>query len=166
MMSYQVKKTFASIISGVIVLGAYLFFAFSSYQSGLLAPDDLKSWAQLMLIFIGVGIAATIVIQIIFHIILSVGIAIKENIKNGGCADQEIENKIQLEIVEDEMDKLIELKSLRVGVIVAGVGFIISLIILVLSYPPMLMLNTVFISFSFGNILEGFTKLYYYKRGI
>ncbi|MFO7952950.1 MAG: hypothetical protein R6U91_09150 [Bacillota bacterium] len=165
-MTYQVKKTFTSIISGVIVLGVYLLYAFDRYQSGLLAPDDLKSWAQLMLIFIGVGIAATIVIQIFFHIMLSISIAIKENIKNGGCADQEIENKIQFEIVEDEMDKLIELKSLRVGVIVAGAGFVISLIILVLSYHPMFMLNTVFISFSFGSILEGFTKLYYYKRGI
>ena len=165
-MTYQVKKTITAIISGVVVLGVYLFYAFGRYQSGLLAPDDLKNWAQLILIFIGVGIAATIVIQIIFHVMLSISIAIKENIKNGGCADHEIENKIQLEIVEDEMDKLIELKSLRVGVIVAGVGFVISLIILVLSYPPMFMLNTVFISFSFGNILEGFTKLYYYKRGI
>jgi hypothetical protein len=165
-MTYQVKKTITEIISGAIVLGVYLFYAFGRYHSGLLAPDDLKNWAQLMLIFIGVGIAATIVIQIIFHILLSISIAIKENIKNGGCADQEIENRIQLEIVEDEMDKLIELKALRVGVIVAGVGFVISLIILVLGYPPMFMLNTVFISFSFGNILEGFTKLYYYKRGI
>lgn len=165
-MTYQVKKTITAIISGVVVLGVYLFYAFGRYQSGLLAPDDLKNWAQLMLIFIGVGIAATIVIQIIFHIMLSISIAIKENIKNGGCTDQEIENKIQFEIVEDEMDKLIELKSLRVGVIVAGVGFVISLIFLVLSYPPMLMLNIVFISFSFGSILEGFTKLYYYKRGI
>lgn len=165
-MTYQVKKTITAIISGVVVLGVYLFYAFGRYQSGLLAPDDLKNWAQLMLIFIGVGIAATIVIQIIFHILLSISIAIKEKINNGDCVDQEIENKIQLEIVEDEMDKLIELKSLRVGVIVAGVGFVISLIILVLGYPPMFMLNTVFISFSFGNILEGFTKLYYYKRGI
>jgi len=166
MMSYQVKKTFASIISGVVVLGAYLFFAFGRYQSGLLAPDDLKNWAQLMLIFIGVGIAAMIVIQIIFHILLSISIAIKENIKNVGCKNENIENQIQLEMVEDEMDNFIELKSLRIGVIVAGAGFVTSLIILALSYPPMIMLNIVFNSFSFGNILEGFTKLYYYQRGI
>lgn len=165
-MSYQVKKTITAIISGVVVLGVYLFYAFGRYQSGLLAPDDLKSWAQLMLIFIGVGIAATIVIQIIFHILLSIGIAIKENIKNGSCKDENIENQIQLEMVEDEMDKLIELKSLRVGAIVAGAGFVISLIFLALGYPPMFMLNIVFISFSFGSILDGFTKLYYYKRGI
>lgn len=165
-MTYQVKKTIAAIISGVVVLGVYLFYAFGRYQSGLLAPDDLKSWAQLILIFIGVGIAATIVIQIIFHILLSVGIAIKENMKSGSCKDENIENQIQLEMVEDEMDKLIELKSLRVGAIVAGSGFVISLIILALGYPPVFMLNIVFISFSFGSILDGFTKLYYYKRGI
>ncbi len=166
MMSYQVKKTIAGIISGVVVLAVYLFYTFGRYQSGLLAPDELKSWAQIMLIFIGVGIAIMIVIQIIFHILFSIGIAIKENIKNGSCGDQDIENKIQLEMVEDEMDRLIELKSLRVGIIVAGIGFVISLFILAFNYPPMIMLNIVFISFSFGSILEGFTKLYYYKRGI
>jgi len=165
-MSYQVKRTITNILTGVIVLAAYCFYAFSRYQSGLLAPDDLKSWAQIMLIFIGVGIAAAIVIQIVFHILLSIGIAIKESIKNGSCDDQEIEKTIQLEMIEDEMDKLIELKSLRVGFIVAGIGFVASLIALVLNYPTMIMLNLLFISFSTGSILEGFAQLYYYKRGI
>ena len=165
-MSYQVKRTITNILTGVIVLAAYCFYAFSRYQSGLLAPDDLKSWAQIMLIFIGVGIAAAIVIQIVFHILLSIGIAIKESIKNGSCDDQEIEKTIELEMIEDEMDKLIELKSLRVGFIVAGIGFVASLIALVLNYPTMIMLNLLFISFSTGSILEGFAQLYYYKRGI
>ncbi len=165
-MSYQVKRTITNILTGVIVLAAYCFYAFSRYQSGLLAPDDLQSWAQIMLIFIGVGIAAAIVIQIVFHILLSIGIAIKEKIKNGSCDDQEIEKTIELEMIEDEMDKLIELKSLRVGFIVAGIGFVASLIALVLNYPTMIMLNLLFISFSTGSILEGFAQLYYYKRGI
>jgi hypothetical protein len=166
MMSYQVKRTITNILTGLIVLTAYCIYAFGRYQSGILAPDDLKSWAQIMLIFIGIGIIAAIVIQIVFHILLSIGIAIKENIKNGSCDDQEIEKTIKLEMIEDEMDKLIELKSLRVGFIVAGVGFIASLIVLLLNYPAMVMLNLLFISFSLGSILEGFTQLYYYKRGI
>ncbi len=165
-MAYQIKRTVTSIITGVIVLAVYLFYVLGRYHSGLLAPDDLKAWAQIMLIFIGVGIAVAIVIQIIFHILLSIGIAITENIKNGSCDDQEIEKKIQLEMVEDEMDKLIELKSLRIGFIIAGIGFVASLLALVLSYPPMIMLNILFISFSAGSILEGFAQLYYYKRGI
>jgi hypothetical protein len=165
-MSYQVKRTITKILTGLIVLTAYCFYAYDRYQSGLLAPDDLKSWAQIMLIFIGIGIIAAIVIQIVFHILLSIGIAIKENIKNGSCDDQEIEKTIKLEMIEDEMDKLIELKSLRVGFIVAGIGFIASLVVLLLNYPAMVMLNLLFISFSLGSILEGFTQLYYYKRGI
>lgn len=165
-MSYQVKRTITNILTGLIVLTTYCFYAFGLYQSGILAPEDLKSWAQIMLIFIGIGIIAAIIIQIVFHILFSIGIAIKENIKNGGCDDQEIEKTIKLEMIEDEMDKLIELKSLRVGFIVAGVGFITSLIVLLLNYPAMVMLNLLFISFSVGSILEGFTQLYYYNRGI
>lgn len=38
-MTYQVKKTFTAIISGAIVLGVYLFYAFGRYQSG--PPSDV-----------------------------------------------------------------------------------------------------------------------------
>lgn len=165
-MSYQVKRTITSIFSGAFVLIAYSFYAFSRYQSGLLPSDDLKSWAQIMLVFIGIGIAVVVLIQIIFHIFFSVGIAVKETIKNGECVDQDIEKTIKLEMIEDEMDKLIELKSMRVGFIIAGIGFVSSLIVLALNNPAVLMLNILFVSFSAGSILEGFARLYYYRKGI
>jgi hypothetical protein len=80
--------------------------------------------------------------------------------------DKEIERAIGFEMVTDEMDTLIELKSMRIGFAVAGIGFIAGLISLVLNYSPVVMMNVLFISFSFGSILEGFTQLYYYRRGI
>jgi len=165
-MSYQVKKTMASILSGAVVLAAYCIYAFSRYQAGMLSPVDLRSWAATMLIFIGIGIAAAVVIQIVFHILFSISIAIKENIKNGKCDEQEIERTIKVEMIEDEMDKLIELKSMRIGFIFAGIGFVGSLVSLVLNYPPVVMINILFIAFSLGSLLEGFTQLYYYKRGV
>jgi Na+-driven multidrug efflux pump len=64
------------------------------------------------------------------------------------------------------MDKLIELKSTRVGFAIAGVGFVAALLALILNYSPAVMLNVLFISFCAGSILEGFTQLYYYRRGI
>lgn len=165
-MSYQVIRTITNIISSAVVLAVYLFHVSSRYQAGLLPVDDLSSWARVMLIFIAIGIAAAIVIQIIFHILFSIGIAMKESIANGSCNEQEIEKTIQLEMVEDEMNKLIELKSLRVGYVFAGIGFVASLIYLSLNYPAMVMLNILFVSFSASGILDGFARLYYYKRGI
>lgn len=64
------------------------------------------------------------------------------------------------------MDKLIELKAMRIGFAIAGIGFVLSLITLVLDYAPAVMLNVIFFSFSIGSMIEGITKLYFYKRGV
>lgn len=145
---------------------AYGINAIGKFQAGLTGPEHLKLWAVTMLQYIGIGIAAAIVIQIVFHILLSVAIAAKESISSEKCDDDHIKKTIALEMVEDEMDKLIELKSMRIGFAVAGGGFMIALITLVLDYTPVLMLNIFFGAFSVGSMLEGFAQLYYYRKGV
>lgn len=165
-MSYQEKKVLVSVITGAAVMAAYCINAIGKYQAGLVGSEHLKLWAVTMLQFIGIGIIAAIVIQIVFHILLSITIATKEAIRNGKCDDATIEKNIALEMVEDEMDKLIELKSMRIGFIVAGVGFVAALVTLALGHSSVLMLNIFFGAFSAGSLLEGLTQLYYYRRGV
>lgn len=193
-MSYKEKQTIVSILSGILLLVAYIIYALNKTQSGFASPDDMKFWATAILTFIVIGIVATIVIQIIFHILLSVSIAVKSevqkeiqkeiqnkvqekiqfenNIENHNetkhlkSDDSDIEKTIALEMVEDEMDKLIELKAMRVGFAIAGIGFVLSLVSLVLEYAPVVMLNIAFFSFLIGSMIEGIIKLYFYKRGV
>jgi len=165
-MSYQEKRTITSIITSLIVLTAYCLYAFGRYHSGTVIQGDLRFWAITMLIFVGIGIAATIIIQIIFHILLSMGIAIKKEMKGEPNVEKEIEKTIKLEMVEDERDRLIDLKATRVSDVLAGIGFIAALFSLVLQYSPVVMLNILFITFSVGSILEGFAQLFYYRKGI
>jgi hypothetical protein len=165
-MSYQEKRIIISIITGVFILVAYCTYVYGKHQSGAIAADDLKFWAGAMLMFIGIGIAAVIVIQIVFHILFSVAIAVQEKARNGMCDDKEIEKTIGAEMVTDEMDKLIELKSMRIGFGVAGIGFVTALVSLILNYSPAMMLNIMFLSFSAGSLLEGFTQLYFYRKGV
>jgi hypothetical protein len=165
-MSYQEKRTVVSILSGVLVLAAYCIYAFSRSSSGAVAPGDLKTWAGTMLIFIGIGVVTSIIIQIVFHILLSISIAVQKKIQDEKMDDKEIEKSIHSEMVEDERDKLIELKSNRIGFFFAGIGFVAALIFLVLGFSPVVMLNILFISFSVGSLLEGFLQLYYYRKGI
>lgn len=165
-MSYQEKRTIVFIITGIVILAAYCIYVSGKVNAGMVPVGDLKFWAYTMLLFIGVGIVATIIIQIVFHIFLSIGVAIKEQIQNG-CVDESVIGKtIELEMVEDEMDKLIGLKSSRVGFLIAGIGFIAGLITLIMNQPPAVMINIIFISFSAGSILEGIAQLYFYRRGI
>lgn len=165
-MSYQEKKTVMSVITGALILVSYFIYTNGKYQSGIVAEGDLKFWAGSMLLFIAIGIAVTILIQIIFHILLSVAIAAEAKIKNADCDEKEIERNIKIEMTTDEMDKLIELKSSMVGFGVAGAGFMLALILLVLDYSPVIMLNVMFVSFSVGSMLEGLAQLYFYRRGI
>jgi hypothetical protein len=165
-MSYQEKRTIVSIISGALVLIAYCIYAFGRYQSGAVDAIDLKFWAGTILTFVGIGIAASIVIQIVFHILMSIAIAVKKKMHDEQCDDKEIEKSIGLEMIEDEMDKLIELKSMRVGFFFAGIGFIAALVSLVLGYSAAVMLNILFLSFSGGSLLEGVVQLYFYRRGV
>ncbi|TYQ18171.1 UNVERIFIED_CONTAM: hypothetical protein Cloal_0589 [Acetivibrio alkalicellulosi] len=165
-MSYQEKRTIVSIIIGVLILAAYCIYSYGKYQSGDIAPDDMKTWSGIILVFIAIGVISGIVIQIIFHILLSIGIAIQEKVKNDRCDDKEIAKTIDAEMVTDEMDKLIELKSMRVGFITAGIGFVSALLTQILNYSPAVMLNVMFITFSAGSLLHGLTQIYFYKRGI
>jgi hypothetical protein len=165
-MFYQEKRTVVSIVTGAMVLAAYCIYAFGRYQSGLVTPGDLKFWASTMLIFIGIGIAASIVIQIVFHIMLSIAIAAQKKIQDESCEDKEIEKSIKAEMVEDEMGHLVELKSLRIGFFLSGLGFVAAIVSLILDYSPVVMLNIIFISFCGASILEGFIQLYYFRRGL
>ncbi|MHB1315766.1 MAG: hypothetical protein ACYCX2_09825 [Christensenellales bacterium] len=165
-MSYQEKKTIVSVLTGVALLAAYCIYAFGSAHPGMAVPDELKFWATTILIFIGIGVVASIVIQIVFHILLSIAAAFKEQVRSGKCNDKEVEKAIELEMVEDEMDKLIGLKSMRIGFAIAGIGFIAALLSLVLNFSAAVMLNILFFSFGIGSMIEGITQLYFYRRGI
>jgi hypothetical protein len=163
-MSYQEKRTITSTASGIVMLVAYSIFALSKYNSDN-ANFDLKDWATAMLIFIGIGIVAIIIIQIIFHILLSIGIAVKEyKCDDKKYNDKEIEQRIKAEMTEDERDNLIEMKAARICFMLTGIGFMLSLFLAVLNYSAITMINTIFFSFMIGSILEGFIQIYYYRK--
>jgi hypothetical protein len=161
-MPYQSKKTITSMVTGLLVLAAYCIYAFGRYSSGAIAEGNLKFWAGTMLVFIGIGVVAAIILQIIFHIALSIGIAVKDR----ACDEKEIDKRIEATVIEDEMDKLIELKSSQIGFVLAGVGFVSALILLVLGYSTVVMLNVMYLSFLVGSLVEGAASLYFYGKGV
>ena len=165
-MSYQEKRSLLTIIVGFFILVSYSIYAYTNYQNGSISADDLPAWATRILIFIGIGIGLTIITQILFHIIYSIVIAIHEKSLNPEMSDKDIEKIVKQTMITDEMDKLVELKSLRVGFAIAGIGFMLSLLFILLGYAPMIMMQTIFISFSFGSICEGLMQIFYYRRGI
>ncbi len=165
-MSYKEKRIIVLTITGLFILIAYCIYAYGKYNSGTIAVDDIRFWAGTILIFIGIGIVSAIIIQIIFHILLSVAIAMQQTSRNAGCDDKKIGKTIEAEMVMDEMDRLIELKAMRIGFITAGTGFVAALVSIVLGFSPVIMINIMFISICVGSLFEGFTQLYFYRRGV
>jgi len=160
--SYQEKRTIASIVTGAAVMAAYCITALNRYSANQADLGDMRAWGSLMLIFIGVGVVAIIVMQIVFHIALSISIAVRER----DCDERAIEKAVEAVAVEDEMDKLIELKAMKIGFAIAGAGFIGALASAALGSPGAVMLNILFLSFSLGSLAEGALSLYYYRAGV
>ena len=158
-MSYNSKRTIASMVAGVFLIVAYAIYAFGEHSP---TTEDLKSWAIAILVFIGIGVAAVIVIQIIFHIAMAIGIAVKER----EHSDKEIEKNISSLMVEDERDKLINLKSAHIGYIFAGIGFALALVGLAFGMPGVFALHILFGAFAIGSVVEGIATVYFYEKGV
>jgi hypothetical protein len=165
-MSYHVHHALTRIIYSTVLLIVYLFYVTNQFQANILTEHEIHPWGRVMLIFIGIGIVVAILFEIIFHIFFSIGIAAKETIQNETSDDQAIEKRIKQGMVEDEMSKLIDLKSLKVGYIVIGIGFVTSLFVLTLGYPTYIMINVLFVFFFTAGILEELARLLFYRRGV
>lgn len=153
-MSYQEKRTLVSIVAGITALTAYCTYGFSMYTNhGVMILEDLRFWATTMLISLAGFITFMILVQVIFHIAMSVGNEVKKEVD-------------EVSDMEDEMDRLIGLKSIKNSYIVVGIGFILSLLTVVFGLPAGIMMNIIYLSFIVGMIIDGLTQLHYYRKGI
>jgi hypothetical protein len=161
-MTFKSKRTIASLGTGVIILVAYVIYATSKSAP---ASGNMKAWAIALLIFVGIGIIAVIVIQILFHILSAIGLAVKEHTQ-GRAPDEYVERALSSEMVDDEMEKLITLKASRIGSWLAGFGVIAFLFALGFGAPPVLALHLVVGAFALSGLAEGIASIYLYERGV
>lgn len=165
-MSYPQKRTLVTISAMALIYAVFWIYT----ASKLLITDPLRTWAITMLIFSGITVAAMIVVQILFHILLSVGAAVKETIKEAvldpnNIDEAKISQSVEAEFIEDERDKMLALKSRQVSYGISGFGFLAGLVSLVLNAPPAVMLNIVFGAGFLGAVIEGIVTLIFYQKG-
>ena len=184
-MSYTSKKNIVSVAAGIALMVAYIIYA-----RGAKAPAavDVKAWAVALLVFIGIGVGAQIVLQVLFHIALAIGLAAKEEIKagsiggtggTGGTAgtsgtydtagknsEKEAERAIKAEMVEDEWSKIIELKASRVGYVSLGIGVCAAVVALAAGAETVIALHIIFGMSALSSIAEGVTSIFYHERGV
>ena len=147
-MCYQVKATIVSLCTTILGSTLYLLKILSMQREGSLKlTERLSDWGSVILILIGVLIVFQIVIHIIFSII------------NKIVTDEDAVS------FNDELDKLIDLKSSRVAYWIFILAFVSGLFTLVGGQP----LWVLFTVTSFGMVLSGIAgdvvKLVLYRRG-
>ena len=158
-MTYGSKKTITNIVTNILLLAGYFLYTLGE---GAPKAQDVKGWATLILIFIGIGIVASIVIQILFHIAFSIGVAVKERDRD----DKLVERSIQAAVVEDEMDKTISLKAMRVEYACGGAGSVLAIAALALGAAVVTALHILFVSAAAATIVGGCVSIYFYERGV
>jgi hypothetical protein len=109
--------------------------------------NDFKFWGKAFLILIPVTIIAQIIIHIIFAII------------NKIVTDEEISN------INDERDKLIELKAIRISHWTFTLGFMLAMASQAIGMQPWVMFITMISSGFISAMASEIAKLYFYHRG-
>ncbi|MBD0384413.1 hypothetical protein [Paenibacillus sedimenti] len=148
-MSFQEKRNIVSLITSVLIFSIYSMYVFQKFQEGSFhSSNDFSFWGAFILILIPVSILAKIIIHIVFSIINT------------------IVTKEKVPLITDELDRLIELKSTRNSHYVFIIGFLLSMIPLVMDQPPYVMFIILISSGLLSEVVGNITQLYLYRRGV
>ena len=156
-MSYNSKRTVVSMAMGILAGFAYMIYALGGSAP---APEDVRGWAIAMLVFIGISVAAVIVVQILFHIALGISVTLHEK------DEKSVKRVLKSTMMEDEWDKAVGRKSSVFGYSLSGLGFCAALIALAAGGSVVLALHILFGASFLGGLTEGGMSVYFYEQGL
>lgn len=150
-MSYQEKNIAVSLGSFILVIGFYLIRIFQLIQGGDFNSENIfRLWVIVMVL----GIVVTIIGTILTHIGSGILYAIKTR------------EEPEIDDLQDERDKLIDLRGTKVTYNVSSSGVFISMITFALGQPPLVMFTLLIFFGVFAQIIGDISRLYLYRRGI
>lgn len=148
-MAYQERKTMAMIISSVIIFTVYVLILNSKYQNGDFSnADPLRLGAVILLLVIPLQIVSKIITMILFT--MGQAIAVQ--------GDPEIP-------IEDERDKVIEQRAMRIAFYFFGGGFLLAMGSIALAWPLSVAFYLLLGSLFASDIGSGIAQFRYYRRG-
>jgi hypothetical protein len=148
-MEQKEKQVLVSLTASLAIFIFYSLYVYNRYVEG--NPEiinDLRFWGKSFLILIPVAITAQIVIHILFAII------------NKIVTNEDLSDK------DDERDKLIELKSLRVSYFVFIAGFVLAMGAVAIGMELWVMFATLVVGGFLSDLLSAAFKIWYYRRGV
>jgi len=148
-MSYQEKRAIIFLICNLLSVGLYSLYLFNRYHDTILStPNDFSFWGKSFLIFIPVSITVCIIIFIVFSII------------------NKIVTNEDIPVITDELDRLIELKSIRISHWIFILGFLLAMGSQAIGMQPWVMFITLVASGFVASCVAEITKIYLYRKGV
>jgi hypothetical protein len=147
-MDNKEKQILVTAISSLLIFAGYSTYLYMKYIAvNFDILNDFKFWGKTFLILIPVTIVSQIIIHIVFSII------------NKIVTNEDMPTKT------DERDKLIELKAIRISHWIFTMGFLLSMVLLVLGMPPYSMFITLIASGFISGIVSEIAKFCFYRKG-
>lgn len=149
-MSHQEKKALLNLGTYFTAIGIYANYVYNHYwDPGMTTDELLVFWSKFLLI--------SIPVQIVIHIIVHILMNIARGMANGGKLKEEI---------EDEFDKIIDLKASRNGFIVFAIGMMAALGYLATGHGVTYFFLAMIISGMVSEIIEASSRIYFYRMGV
>jgi hypothetical protein len=148
-MEQKEKQVLASLIATILIIFFYSLYVYNRYiEDDPEILNNFRFWGKTFLVLIPVSIIVQIVIHILFAIV------------NKIITDEDPADK------EDERDRLIELKSVRVSHWTFTTGFMLAMGSLALGLQPWVMFVILIASGFISEVVSGSVKIYYYRKGV
>jgi protein-S-isoprenylcysteine O-methyltransferase Ste14 len=150
-MSFQEKNITASLVSFSLILVIFLISVLVMVQGDNFNSSNVfRLWG----IVIVLAIVATILLTIFTHILSAIIQAIKTGDENP-----------EIEDIQDERDRLIDLKGTRVTFLVTSIGVFIAMLTFVFSQPPLVMFTLLIFFGILAQVVGDISRLVLYRRG-
>jgi len=150
-MSYRETNISVSLASSLLVLGYYLVSWLQMYQTeGLNSARVFRLWL--------IVIVATIVLNVLGNILTSIVLTIAHAIKT--------QSKEEPRFIEDERDKLVDLKGVKAAYITFSIGVFLAMLTFVFGQPPLVMFSLIIFFSVTAEIVGDIFQLYLYRRGV
>lgn len=150
-MSFQEKNVTVSLVNFTLILGFFLIRLFRMVQNDTFNSTSLfRLWGIIIVLAVIVTIAATILTHIVSVII--------QAIKTG-------EENPQVEDLEDERDKLIDLRGTKVTYFISSIGIFLAMLTFALGQPPLVMFTLLIFFGVVAQIIGDISRLVLYRRG-
>ena len=151
-MSFQEKNIAVSLVNFTLILGFYSIRVLQMIQS---RSFDSTHVFRLWGIIIVLAVLVTIFATILTHIISAIIEAIKAGKENPAVED-----------IQDERDRLIDLRGTKVTYLVSSIGAFLSMLTFVLGQPPLVMFSLLIFFGVVAQIIGDILRLYLYRRGL